>query len=118
MGIPSLTSFPNRRPGRVERVNLPEQLNHVPTRIRVHRQQVDDVDPALPVLIALAHPRKYGEVISSNGSRALAPDHFTFRAQSLLEGADDSTCSSGGALTVMPELSALNEKASDNIVPS
>jgi hypothetical protein len=36
-------------------VNLTQHPRHTPPRVRPHRQEVDDVRPTLPVLVAVAH---------------------------------------------------------------
>jgi hypothetical protein len=39
-------------------VDLPEQLHHLPSSVRPHRQEVDDLGSILTVLVAVAHPAR------------------------------------------------------------
>ena len=51
--------------GRLSGINLREQPNHSPPRFRMHRQRVDDVGPALVVLVAVAHEARRDSVAVS-----------------------------------------------------
>jgi hypothetical protein len=46
---------------------------HPPPGIRVHRQQVDDVRPVLPVLVAVAHQAVFSPIERSSAADSSAP---------------------------------------------